>query len=274
MPDDTVRAGRFEAAEAIEHGPALTEPAAVVVCDHATNRVPDGVEIGLPAAEMARHIAWDVGARGTALALARGLGARAVCSRFSRLVIDPNRGEDDPTLVMRLYDGTVVPGNARAGRAEIERRLDAYHRPYHRAVAAAIAAAGAEAGRAPVVLSVHSFVPSLRGRALRPWHVGLLWDRDDRLVRPLLAALAAERLDDGTALCVGDNAPYSGALEGDCMNRHATGRGLAHVLVELRHDLIETPEAQAAWGARLARVVGAVLAEAPPGRFDALAGGA
>ncbi|MEO0821090.1 MAG: N-formylglutamate amidohydrolase [Pseudomonadota bacterium] len=217
----------------------------VLLCDHARNAVPPELDLGLPASEMARHIAWDVGARGLTLGLAERLGAGAVLSTYSRLVIDPNRGEDDPTLVMKLYDGTIIPGNRYADEAEIARRRDTYYRPYHRAVTAAIDAVEARGGL-PALISIHSFTPQLRGRAPRPWHVGLLWDRDDRLFRPLMAALEAEG-----DLVVGDNEPYTGALANDCLNRHGTGRGLPHILIEIRNDLIADAAGQAAWAARL-----------------------
>ena len=110
---------------------------AVPLCDHASNRVPDSVsggDLGLPPGEMARHIAYDIGVRGVTLELSRLLDAPAVLGCFSRLVIDPNRGEDDPTLVMKLYDGTIIPANRHADAAEVERRLAAFHRPYHGAL--------------------------------------------------------------------------------------------------------------------------------------------
>lgn len=232
----------------------------LLLCDHATNHVPeefgdDG--LGLPAAEMARHIAFDVGARGVTLELARRLGAAALLTRFSRLVIDPNRGEDDPTLVMRLYDGTVVPGNRAVTPAEVRRRLERYHRPYHRAIEARLDAMLA-AGRLPAIVSMHSYTPQLRARPPRPWQVGVLWHRDGRLALPLIARLRAE------GLCVGDNQPYSGELEGDTLSRHGTARGLPHVLIELRQDLIATPAGEAAWAARLAPILSEVIEEALP----------
>ena len=236
----------------------------LVLCDHATNRVPPSVaggDLGLPAAEMERHIAYDIGARGVSLELARLLDAPALLTRFSRLVIDPNRGEFDPTLLMRLYDGTIIPGNRHADAAERERRLAAWHRPYHQAITAAIDAMLA-AGREPVLASIHSFTPRLRGRPPRPWHVGVLWDRDGRIAEPLIARLRAE-----PDLVVGDNEPYHGALEGDTMFRHGTERGLPHALIEIRQDLIGTPALQAAWAARLAPIlaeVAAGAAEKPP----------
>ena len=107
----------------------------LVTCDHAANHVPDwvaGGDLGIEPADMARHIAYDVGAAGLARALGRHLDSPVICSDFSRLVIDPNRGEDDPTLLMRLYDGTVIPANRHADAAERERRLQRLYRPYHR----------------------------------------------------------------------------------------------------------------------------------------------
>ncbi|MFQ8429832.1 N-formylglutamate amidohydrolase [Amaricoccus sp. W119] len=228
----------------------------LVLCDHATNRVPPSVaggDLGLPAAEMERHIAYDIGARGVALGLARRLGAPALLTRFSRLVIDPNRGEYDPTLLMRLYDGTIIPGNRHADQAERERRLDAWHRPYHQAITAEIDAMIAD-GREPALISIHSFTPRLRARPSRPWHVGVLWDRDRRMAEPLIARLEAEG-----DIAVGDNEPYRGALEGDTMFRHGTMRGLRHVLIELRQDLIAAEEEQEAWAARLAPILGDIV---------------
>ena len=159
---------------------------------------------------------------------------------------------------MRLYDGTLVPANRAVGPAEIERRLEAFHRPYHRAVAAAIERLAA-AGRAPALVAIHSFTPRLKGRAPRPWQVGILWHRDGRIALPLIARLRAE------GFCVGDNEPYSGELEGDTMSRHGTRNGLPHVLIELRQDLIATPEDQRLWAERLAPMLAQVIEEVPDG---------
>lgn len=221
----------------------------VTIADHATNIVPKAVsggDLGLPAEDMARHIAWDPGARGVSIALAAALNGPYIGTLFSRLVIDPNRAEDDPTVLMKLYDGSIIPGNRHADAAEKERRLAAYHRPYHDALANLLAE-GEQAGHAPAIVSIHSFTPQLRNRPPRPWHIGLLWDRDDRIVAPLLNRLAREEL------CVGDNEPYTGTLAGDCMWRHGTEAGRPHILIEIRNDLIQTSEQQAQWGADLAR---------------------
>lgn len=228
----------------------------VLVCDHASNNVPPEIgSLGISEADMRRHIAWDVGARGVTLGLARRLGAEAVLSTWSRLVIDPNRGEDDPTLVMKLYDGSIIPANRHIDRAETQRRLDCYYRPYHAAITRALDRAIAE-GTEPVLVSMHSFTPQFRGRPLRPWEVGLLWDRDDRLMRPLMRLLQAE------GLTVGDNEPYSGKLHGDCMFTHGTLRGIPLILIEIRNDLIETADKQARWADRLAPLLREAAAEA------------
>jgi predicted N-formylglutamate amidohydrolase len=225
----------------------------VLLCDHASNRVPPELgDLGLPPGAFERHIAYDIGMRGVTLRLAALTGAHAVLSTFSRLVIDPNRGEDDPTLVMRLSDGAIVPGNARLTGTEVAERMERFHRPYHAAVSACLDAI-VDAGETPVLLSMHSFTPFWKTYA-RPWHVGLLWDRDDRLAKPLLEALRA-----GRDLVVGDNEPYDGALVGDAMNRHGTGRGLPHVLIEIRQDLVADKAGQAAWAERLARLVPPLL---------------
>lgn len=227
---------------------AQGDPRLLIVCDHASNERPSGYDtLGLPEAEFERHIAYDIGVAGLTRALSETLDCPAVLSRFSRLVIDPNRGEDDPTLVMKLSDGAIIPGNRSVGAAEIERRIALCHRPYHSAIDTAIKRSEAETGRGPNMISIHSFTRQLQGRPPRPWHVGVLYDWDTQTANTLLQSFRAE-----PDLCVGDNEPYTGKLEGDCMWRHATQRNLLHALLEVRNDLIETPESQKEWADRLA----------------------
>ncbi|MEO0664455.1 MAG: N-formylglutamate amidohydrolase [Pseudomonadota bacterium] len=214
----------------------------VICCDHATNRVPDEIgALGLPEADMARHIAYDIGALGVSLALGEALDAPVVSSNFSRLVIDPNRGEDDPTLVMQLYDGSIIPGNRQVDAEERARRLAAYHRPYHAALAEVMSERDA-----PILVSVHSFTPQLRGRARRPWEVGVLFAEDRRLSDPFAEALAAH-----TPAPVGLNEPYGGKLPGDTVDTHALCHGHLNALIELRQDLIEDQTGQHAWAEKL-----------------------
>ena len=243
----------------IEDAPFRVEGAArpsrwLVTCDHATNRVPDwvaGGDLGIARADMARHIAYDVGALGLATDLGRLLDAPMIASDFSRLVIDPNRGEDDPTLLMRLYDGTVIPANKAADAAERLRRLERLHRPYH-------AALEDLAARHPrrCICAIHSFTPQLRGRPPRPWQVGILYShRDSRLGSAMVRACREQ------GWITGDNQPYSGHLDGDSIDRHALAHGRPNLLIELRNDLIGDAAGQRQWARRLAPVIEAVLAD-------------
>lgn len=233
-----------------------TASGVLLLCDHASNAVPPDLgDLGLPHTEFQRHIAYDIGAAGVTRSLARRLDAPAVLTRFSRLIIDPNRGRDDPTLVMRLSDGAVVPGNARISEAEVQDRIRRFYDPYDAAITAAIGRGLAE-GHPPVIVTVHSFTPIWRGRP-RPWHVGILWDADARFAVPLIEALRAEE-----GLVVGDNEPYDGALLGDTVDRHATRRGLASALIEIRQDLIAAEEGQEQWAERFARLLAPLVADA------------
>ena len=183
--------------------------------------------------------------------------APAVLSTYSRLVVDPNRGLDDPTLVMRYSDGAIVPGNATIDAAEIARRSARFWAPYRQEIAAA-ADVMIGTGEPPALISIHSFTPVMRGFG-RPWKIGILWDRDGRLAKPLIEALRAEpdlRKDD-----VGDNEPYGGGLPGDTIDAIATSRGLANALVEIRQDLIAESEDALRWAERIARLLGPILAD-------------
>lgn len=227
---------------------------ALVLCDHASNTIPDVYgDLGLARHQLQRHIAYDIGAADVSRRLALRLGCPALLSTFSRLLIDPNRGRDDPTLVMQISDGAIVPGNARISEAVIAERLARFYAPYDDAIAAHVGAA-IDAGLKPAIISVHSFTPNWRGQA-RPWHVGLLWDRDDRIAAPLFEALRAE-----PGLVVGDNEPYAGWLEGDTIDRHATRHGLPNILIEIRNDLIDSTDKAEAWADRLAPMLGPILA--------------
>lgn len=215
----------FERIPASKPGPLL------FLCDHASNAVPPSYgTLGLPEAEFKRHIASDIGAGALTRALAADFAAPALLGVWSRLLIDLNRGPDDPTLVMKISDGALIPGNAEADAVEIARRIAKFHAPYHAAIEADIAAAE-RAGFAPAIVSMHSFTPVWRD-VPRPWQIGILWDRDDRLAKPLITAFEA------AGLVTGDNEPYDGALEGDTLWTHATSRGLPNVLIEVRQDLI------------------------------------
>lgn len=228
----------------------------VISCDHASNVVPpwvNGGDLGISPQDMARHIALDVGAAGLALQLGKALDSPVILSRFSRLVIDPNRGQDDPTLVMRLYDGTIIPGNRHITPGEIEARMERLYHPYHTALE------GLMTGREDsVLLAVHSFTPSLNGRAPRPWHVGVLYSH----LGPALSLALLRALSRDADLCVGDNEPYAGHLPGDSVDQHALRTGRLNTLVEIRNDLIGDGRTQKAWAARLLPHLWDALSEA------------
>ena len=225
------------------------------LCDHASNALPPGFAmLGLEPALFATHIAYDIGAAALTRALARAYGAPALLGAWSRLLIDLNRGADDPTIVMKLSDGSIIPGNRDADGAEVARRIAAWHAPYHAAIDAELDRMGQENNKDAAVISIHSFTPSWKGHP-RPWQVGILYDRDTRLALPLMTRLGE------AGFTVGDNEPYTGALEGDTLYQHGTLRGLPHVLIEIRQDLIDTDAAAQAFAARLKPILDAVLAD-------------
>ncbi|WP_374832290.1 N-formylglutamate amidohydrolase [Paenochrobactrum pullorum] len=225
----------------------------VLTADHASRALPERYgSLGLDAAQFDRHIAYDIGVADLTRKLAAKLDAPAVLGGFSRLLIDPNRGEDDPTLIMQLSDGAVIPGNYPMDAQEREKRLNAFYRPYHDQVSGLVDEVREQSGRAPFIVSIHSYTPVWRGKA-RPWHCGLLWDKDDRALRPLLEMLRAEHL-----LITGDNEPYDGALRNDAMFKHATSKGYPHILIEVRQDLIADSAGTDQWVARLAPMLTAI----------------
>lgn len=234
----------------------------LITCDHATNRIPNDIQadLGLLHADLSRHIAYDIGARGFSLELARLLNSPVLLSDFSRLVIDPNRGEADPTLVMQLYDGTIIPANRSIDAAEIARRLDVYYRPYHEAYETLASRRDDVA-----ICAIHSFTPQLKARPRRPWQIGILSHYDKRLSAPLIKALEASKAlqaeaeKHGERLTIGDNEPYIGHFPGDAIDTHAIKHGRLNVLIELRSDLIETADDQCRWAGLLAPILAQTL---------------
>jgi len=225
----------------------------LILCDHASNHIPEHYhDLGVSRESLKTHIAYDIGAAEIARSLSDRLQCPAVLSCFSRLIIDPNRGQDDPTLVMKLSDGEIIPGNRNVDRFrdydELEARLATFYRPYDQAISAAIDKALA-AGDVPILLSVHSFTPSWKGQD-RPWQGAILWDQDARLRNHMINYFEAK-----PDICFGDNEPYSGRLKNDCMNRHATSRGLAHGLIEIRQDIASSPELREKWIVYLSEIM-------------------
>lgn len=217
----------------------------LLIGDHASNHVPADIDLGIDPELLANHIAVDIGvAEVAALLVADGAIDAAILGGVSRLVVDCNREEDAPGVLPIASDGHAVPGNALDDSAR-EARLARFFRPYHDHIAATIAA-----HRPAMILSLHSFTPSLAAHPdqARPWHVGVLYNEDERLAAAAIAALADEGLN------VGDQLPYSGKLLNATMNRHAEANGIPYVGIEMRQDLVGDAAGQALFAQRLARM--------------------
>ena len=220
----------------------------LIVADHASNRVPDDIDLGIDPALLSLHIAFDIGVQGIAEQMAQRPGTAALLGNVSRLVCDFNREEMAPAIIPIASDGHAIPGNS-LSHAEHEARLNRLYRPYHAALAALL-----DARPPALILSLHSFTPGLASRPdeQRPWQVGVLYNQDDRAARLAIPLLEAE------GLMVGDQQPYSGKLLNATMNRHAEAEGRPYLGVEIRQDEIADAAGQAAWAERLGRICNAV----------------
>ncbi len=227
----------------------------VMFCDHAGRAFPKALgTLGLGQRELDQHIAWDIGIAGLGRRLAHSLDAPFFMTAYSRLVIDCNRHLDNPTSIAQESDRVPVPGNRGLNAVQRRQRQEEIFRPYHDALEREIEGRVA-ARRIPVVISLHSFTPVMNGFQ-RPWHVGVLWNRDARMPVPLMRRLAEE-----PDLVVGDNEPYSGRDgHGYSIKAHAEALGLAHALLEIRQDLIAEESGQEKWAGILHRVLKDVLA--------------
>lgn len=218
--------------------------AILIVSDHASNRVPPDIDLGIDPALLEEHVAIDIGVAAVAERMVAAAGFAAFLGNVSRLVCDFNREEDAPGLIPHASDGHAIPGNLfdLAGREE---RIERFYRPFHAALARLL-------DRAPpaLIVSLHSFTPSLKSQpeGERPWQVGVLYNRDDRAARIAIPLLEAE------GLIVGDQQPYSGTLLNATMDRHGEARGLPYLGIEVRQDQISDEAGQALWAERLARI--------------------
>jgi predicted N-formylglutamate amidohydrolase len=246
--------------EAAEVPPVREENAAgrspfLLTCDHYGRLIPRALrDLGLPANELTRHIAWDIGIAGVAERLSAQLDAHLVAQRYSRLVIDCNRPPCVASSIPVLSEATTVPGNEGLTRAAAEARRSAIFEPYHRRIAEVIDRRLRES-RPTVLVSLHSFTPVYAGIA-RPWHVGTLYHRDTRLPPLLLQLFRAEG-----DLVVGDNEPYAVSDESDyTIPIHGEARGLMNSGIEIRQDLIADQAGERQWADRLARIFSEVEA--------------
>lgn len=218
-----------------------------ITCDHAGNLIPKRLgTLGLEPMHLVRHIAWDVGAAGLSRRLSELLDATVVTQTYSRLVIDCNRQITRHDSIATRSEDTDIPGNLNLPAGEAEARAREIFAPYHDAIVTALNARAA-AGRPNVLVAMHSFTPVYHGQS-RPWHIGLLYNRNGRLAT-ILKALMAEDPE----LCIGDNQPYAVSDDSDYgIPVHGEQRGIPHIEIEMRHDLIESAAAQAEWAERLA----------------------
>ena len=237
----------------VDHGigAAMTDPwqivgqprkgGVLVVCDHASNQIPSGLDLGIDPVWLGDHIAYDIGVEGVARYLVELSGHAAFLASWSRLVADLNRNPDDASAIPETSDGKAIPGN-RLDKVEREARLARYFHPYHRRLAQLLVEF-----RPALILSVHSFTPRLESDPLaeRPWELGILYNEKD-----YPANLAITHLE-GEGLIVGDQLPYSGKVLNATMNRHAEANDIPYVGVEIRQDLIADAAGQERFAAIL-----------------------
>ncbi len=220
----------------------------LLVADHAGNAIPRALgRLGVGETELQRHIAWDIGIAGVGRVLADALDATLIQQNYSRLVIDCNRPPGTPMSIPGISEHTPIPGNVALSEAKKTARAREIFWPYHDRIEAELER---QAGRPAALIALHSFTPVFKGVA-RPWHAGVLYNRDRRFAHRLMALLNAEQ-----QYTVGDNAPYSVSSATDyTIPVHAERRSLHHVLIEIRQDLIADENGQRSWGALLARLV-------------------
>ncbi|MEH6545861.1 MAG: N-formylglutamate amidohydrolase [Sneathiella sp.] len=227
--------------------------------DHASQQIPESYNcLGLQdTSVLHRHIAWDIGIEDVTRRLAEKLSATAIYARFSRLLLDANRYPEDMALTPAVSDGVLIPDNKNISALEKEHRIETYFKPYHKSIEQILDAKIA-AHRLPLLISMHSFTPIMNDFE-RPWHIGVLWDRDERIASPML-----EILRKNSTLAVGDNEPYSARDPlGYTMSAHGMDRGVPNVAIEIRQDLIDTHQGAEKWACIMADTVLQLLEVVP-----------
>jgi predicted N-formylglutamate amidohydrolase len=222
-----------------------------ITCDHGGNLLPHALgTLGLRRLALERHIAWDIGAAALAGRLAHALDAYLIVQTYSRLAIDCNRLPQSPSSIVPISEWTPIPGNRHVSPADANARRREIFQPYHDCIERALEVRKAS-GRPTILVALHSFTPMFKGES-RPWHVGVLYNRDARLAHILLALLRAE-----SGLIVGDNQPYAVSDESDyAIPLYGERRGIPHVEIEIRQDLLADEASRIAWAQRLVRVLG------------------
>jgi predicted N-formylglutamate amidohydrolase len=237
--------GRDEAPRVAEIVEGQAGSGILLIADHASNRLPESLELGIPPHLLDDHIAVDIGAAALTRSLAERLGAPAILARFSRLVVDLNREADEPSVIAASSDGYPIPGNEALSDAERKARITLYWKPYHALLDATIAAS-----HPTLLVGIHSFTPRLASRPeeKRPWQVGILYNEDARAAEVAIPLLRAR------GVVTGDNEPYSGRMLNASMNRHAEARRIPYLGFEVRQDLIADEDGARRWAETLADV--------------------
>lgn len=214
----------------------------LLLCDHANNHIPTRLRhLGLELDVFGRHVAYDIGCEKLTRLLSERFNASALLANYSRLVIDLNRHPGDGSSIPEVSDNIEIPGNHNLTPEQIRQREEALFWPYHNRIEQILERISRR-GQQPILCSIHSFTPVFRDYQ-RPWHIGVLWDRDQRLSSPLLESLRQE-----AELCVGDNEPYHARNPvGYTMDVHGERNGYPHVLLEIRQDLINHDEGINRW---------------------------
>lgn len=228
----------------------------LLVADHASRFFPASMnQLGLADWVLDRHVAWDIGSDMLTRFLADLLDAPAILAGFSRLIVDPNRKLDDPTAFIEISDGITIPGNLDLSDEQKELRVKSFFEPYHSAISNRLEAFRAD-GIVPALISVHTCTPVF-AQVVRPWHIGIMWDKDPRIALPMM-----EKLKEMEGVCFGDNEPYSGRHTHDfTIDNHAEPIGLPHVGIEVRQDLVNDNEGARKWAGILAASLAPVLAD-------------
>lgn len=219
----------------------------VFCCDHASKRIPESLDnLGLDEEYLSSHIAWDIGAAELTKRIAKHFSATALLNNYSRLVVDCNRYLSDPTAFSQVSDCITIPGNQNLHELDKANRVEAIYYRYHRAIRTELESR-TSTEQTPILISIHSFTPQLRGQEKRDLHAGVLWDKDGRIPLALLDALR-----EGSNLTIGDNEPYSGRSIADyTIDHHAEAKGIAHTSLEIRQDLLSTESGLQEWTQRL-----------------------
>jgi predicted N-formylglutamate amidohydrolase len=233
-----------------DHGTARV----LLVADHASPFFPAGMnQLGLADWVLVRHVACDIGSDMLARFLADNLDAQAILAGFSRLIIDPNRKPDDSSAIVEVSDGIAIPGNIDLDEEQKALRVQSFFKPYHDAIEARLEAFKVQ-GIVPAMISIHTCTPVFN-RVVRPWHIGILWDKDPRISQALIAHFRQSK-----EICIGDNEPYSGRHPNDfTIDYHAEPARLPHVGIEVRQDLVADAAGARTWAGILADALQGIL---------------